>query len=284
MILLTGATGNTGGEAAKHLAAAKAPFRVLIRNPDKAGPLEELGAEIAIGDFGDAEALRQALAGVDKAYLVTPNEEDQPQWERQFIELAQEAGVKHIVYLSSMESVPGATTQVTQAHVAAEQQLRDSGLTWTMIRPTFFNQLLLSTARGVKAKDAIVFPLGSGRLVTTDVRDIGEVIAKVLTEPGHENQSYDITGPDLVTMTEVAEKFSKVLGRQIDYVDQPIEEFAGILRMIGMKDWRVDAVCEELAMIAAGSLEHRTDTIEKLLGRPPISLDQFISDYKAAFE
>lgn len=284
MILLTGATGNTGGEVAKRLAAAKVPFRALIRNPDKAGPLEELGAEIAIGDFGDAAALRQALDGIDKAYLVTPNEEEQPQWERQFIELAEAAGVKHIVYLSSMESVPGCKTAVTQAHVAAEQQLRDSGVAWTMIRPTFFNQLLLSTARGVKAKNAIVFPAGNGRLVTTDVRDIGAVIAKVLTEPGHENQSYDITGPDLVTMAEIAEKLSRVLGRPIEYIDQPIEEFAGILRTVGMKEWRVEAVCDELSMIAAGSLEHRTDTIEELLDRPPISLDQFIEDYRAAFE
>ncbi len=284
MILLTGATGNTGRETAKLLAQAGVPFRALIRNPDKAGPLEALGAEIAIGDFGDADALRNALAGIDKAYLVTPNEEQQAQWERQFVELAKEAGVGHVVYLSSMESVPGAKTPVTQAHVATEQQLRETGMAWTMVRPTFFNQLLLAAAKGVKEKNAIVFPLGTGPLVTTDVRDIAAVITLALTQPGHENQSYDITGPDLVTMDEIAAIFSKVLGREISYVDQPIEDFANILRAIGVNEWRVKAVCDELTEISHGSLTRRTDTIEKLLGRPPISIEQFVQDYRAAFE
>jgi uncharacterized protein YbjT (DUF2867 family) len=283
MILITGATGKTGGEAARQLAAAKQPFRVLIRNPDKAGPLKALGAEIIVGDIADPQALKRAMAGVDKAFLVMPNEEEQVKVEKQFIDEAKAAGVRHIVYLSSLESLPGSTNPITRAHVATEDYLRKSGLAWTMLRPTFFNQLLLSSARRIKGDGQIVMPAGNGTVAATDVRDVGEVIALVLTRPGHENKSYDLTGPELLTMSEIAAKFSKVLGREIRYIDQPIDEFAAVLRSIGVKEWRVGAVCKEFQAIAGGAIDHTTNKIAELLGHPPTSIEQFIADHRAVF-
>jgi uncharacterized protein YbjT (DUF2867 family) len=283
MILITGATGKTGGEAARQLAAAKVPFRALVRNPDKASALKALGAEIVIGDITDPQALKRAMAGVDKAFLVMPNEEEQVQVERQFIDEAKAAGVRHIVYLSSLESLPESTNPITRAHVATEDYLRKSGLAWTMLRPTFFNQLLLSSARRIKGDGQIVMPAGNGTVAATDVRDVGEVIVLVLTQPGHENKSYDLTGPELLTMSEIAAKFSKVLGREVRYIDQPIDEFAAVLRSIGVKEWRVSAVCKEFQAIAGGAIDHTTNKIAELLGHPPISIEQFIADHRAVF-
>jgi uncharacterized protein YbjT (DUF2867 family) len=283
MILLTGATGKTGGEVARQLAARGVKFRALLRNPDKAPPLEALGAEVVIGDVGDRAGLDRALAGVDKAFLVLPNNEEQLALEKSFTDACKAAGVQHLLYLSSMESVPGSTSPITQNHVAAEDYIRASGVPFTMIRPTFFMQIFLGSAPRIKATGRIVMPAGNGTVAATDLRDVGEVIAKVLTEPGHANQSYDLTGPELLTFHQIAAVFSTVLGREIEYVDQPLEEFKQVLRGAKFAEWRVDAVSKEFEAIAGGMIDHTTTKMQELLGRPSTSLQQFIRDHIDAF-
>jgi len=270
MILITGATGKTGGE-------------VLIRNPDKAEELNTLGAELVFGDIADKVFLSRALSGIDKAFLVMPNDEQQLILEKQFTDVAVTAGVQHLVYLSSLESVPESKNPITQNHVAAENHIRESGLTWTIMRPTFFMQNFETYAPRIKEAGQIVMPVGNGTVSATDLRDVGEVIRETLTKTGHENKSYDLTGPELLTFAEIAERFSKILGAPVEFVDQPMEEFAELLRTIGLSEWRVDAVCKELEAIGAGVVDHTTDTIEELLGRPPFSLEQYITDHLSLF-
>ena len=283
MILLTGATGKTGGETARQLAAAGIPFKALVRNPDKAAALKELGAELVVGDIGDVDVLREAFKGVDKALLVLPNDEAQLKLEKRFTDEAVKAGVGHLVYLSSIESVPESTNPITQNHVAAENYIRESGLTYTLIRPTFFMQIFEGSAPKIKATGKITMPAGKGTVACTDLRDVAAVIVKVFTEPGHDNKSYDLTGPDLMTMSEIAATFTKVLGKKIDYVDQPIDDFRVVLRSVGLSDWRVNAVCQEFIAIGNGAIDHTTTRMQELLGRPPTSLEQFIRDKAALF-
>jgi uncharacterized protein YbjT (DUF2867 family) len=283
MILITGATGKTGGEVARQLAAADVPFRALIRNPDKAEELNTLGAELVFGDIADKAFLSRALSGIDKAFLVMPNDEQQLVLEKQFTDAAVIAGVQHLVYLSSLESVPESTNPITRNHVAAENHIRESGVTWTIMRPTFFMQNFETSAPRIKDAGQIVMPVGNGTVSATDLRDVGEVIRETLTKTGHENKSYDLTGPELLTFTEIAARFSKVLGTPVEFIDQPMKEFAELLRTIGLNEWRVDAVCKELEAIGAGVVDHTTDTIEELLGRPPFSLEQYITDHLSLF-
>lgn len=283
MILITGATGKTGGEVARQLAAADIPFRALIRNPDKAEELNSLGAELVFGDIADKVFLSRALSGIDKAFLVMANDEQQLILEKQFTDAAVTAGVQHLVYLSSLESVPESKKPITQNHVAVENHIRESGLTWTIMRPTFFMQNFEASAPRIKEAGQIVMPVGNGTVSPTDLRDVGEVIRETLTKTGHENKSYDLTGPELLTFVEIAERFSKILGTPVEFVDQPMEEFAELLRKIGLSEWRVDAVCKELEAISAGVVDHTTDTIEELLGRPPFSLEQYITDHLSLF-
>lgn len=283
MILLTGVTGKTGGEVARQLTAAGVPFRALVRNPAKASALTALKGEIVIGDIADGETLDQALKGISRALLVTPNGEDQLALEKRFTDHAVRAGVKHLVNLSSLESVPESSNPITRMHVASETHIRASGLTWTMIRPTFFSQQFLSSAASIREKSLITMPAGSGTIAPTDLRDVGAVIRQVLTEAGHENQSYDLTGPDLLTFAEVADCFSRVLGREIRYANQPMPAFRARLEAVGLAPWRVEAVCKEFEAIAAGVIDHTTGTIARLLGRPPISLEQFIRDHPTVF-
>lgn len=283
MILLTGVTGKTGGEVARQLGLAGLPFRALVRNPAKAEALRLPGAEVVVGDIADGAVLDRALDGIERALLVMPNGEDQLLLEKRFTDHAARSGVAHLVNLSSLESVPASTNPITRMHVASEQHIRESGMAWTMIRPTFFTQAFLVSAAAIRDHGRISMPAGRGTIAPTDLRDVGAVIVKALTEPGHANQSYDLTGPELLTFADIAARFSALLGRTIQYVDQPLPEFRARLASINLAPWRIDAVCKELESIAAGVIDHTTDTIARLLGRPPISLDQFIRDHRAVF-
>ena len=284
MILITGANGKTGSAVAQQLADHDIPFSAQVRSREKGEALEAMGADIVVGDLGDADFLRRALAGIEKAVLVLPDGEQQQQMEMQFIDLAAEAGVEHLVYLSSIESVPENLHPITQMHVAVENHLRQSGLKWTIIRPSFFMQMFLGSAAGIRARGELVWPAGNGTVATTDLRDVAEVIRLVLTEPGHENKSYELTGPELLTMAECAERISRVIGREVRYVDQPMDEFAERLRSINMSDWRTEAVCKEFEAIARGIIDHTTGTVQELLGRPPTSLEEFVGDHQQAFQ
>jgi uncharacterized protein YbjT (DUF2867 family) len=283
MILLTGVTGKTGGEVARQLTAAGVPFRALVRNPAKADALQAMYADLVIGDVADDAVLERALEGVERALLVMPNGEDQLLLEKRFTKYATRAGVQHLVKLSSLESVPKSTNPITRVHVASEQDIRESGMAWTMIRPTFFMQTFLGSAPAIREQRRISMPAGAGTIAPTDLRDVGAVIRRVLTEPGHENQSYDLTGPELLTLAEIAARFSAVLGREIRYVDQPMAEFSARLAALNLTPWRIAAVCKEFEAIAAGVIDHTTGMIARLLGRPPISLEQFIRDHLALF-
>ena len=144
-------------------------------------------------------------------------------------------------------------------------------------------QIFEGSAPRIKANGKITMPAGNGTVACTDLRDVAAVIVKVFTEPGHENKSYDLTGPELLTFAEIADKFSNVLGRKIEYVDQPMEEFKNVLSSINLSNWRTEAVSLEFIAIANGAIDHTTDTMEELLGRPPISLKQFIQDKAGLF-
>lgn len=284
MILVTGATGKTGGQVAKELAAHNIPVRVIVRNADKAAALKELGAEIAVGDMADKAAVSEALKGVDKAVLIMANGEDQLIIEKQFTDCAVAAGVKHLVKLSSMESTSGTTKPIPAMHVASEDHIRASGLNWTMIRPTFFTQNFLSAARTIKESNEINLALGNAVVAPTDIRDVAEVIRLVLTDDAHLNKSYNLTGPEALSLAQAAEKFSSVLGRDVRYVPQSVEDFRKVLTHVGLPEWRVNAVCDEFRLLSEKASMHTTDTIQKILGRAPTSVEQFAKDHIGAFQ
>lgn len=284
MILLTGATGKCGSSAAAELIRRGVPLRALVRDADKAASLRSAGVDLVVGDAANADDLARAMAGVDKALLLLPNGEQQLDLERQFTDQAAAAGVRHLVKLSSMEAQPDARAPIPRIHWASEEYIRASGLAWTMVKPNFFMQNLLANAPTIKSMHKFFLPLGDGTTGMIDTRDIGAVLATVLADAGHEGQSYEITGPELLNFHEVAERFTEVLGVRIEYVNQPPEAYREMLAKFLTNPWHLDAVCKLFAEIAAGGLTELTDTFRRLMGREPIALRQFITDHKAAFQ
>lgn len=282
MILLTGVTGKTGGETARQLLARGAKLRAIVRNEAKAADLQAAGVELVVGDVGDPQVAGRALKGIDKAFLTLPNGKQQEAHERQFTDLAVAAGVKHIVKMSSMEAVAHAETPIPKAHWAVEQYIRASGLAWTMVKPNFFMQNLLSSAAGIKANRKFSLPMGNGTTGMADIRDIGAVCAEVLTGQGHAGQSYEITGPEVLTFHDVADRFSEVLGHKVEYVPMPMDQFRERMKNV-LEPWHLNAVCELFREIAETGLDHTTDTFSRLMGRDPIAVRQFIRDNLTAF-
>lgn len=283
MILITGATGKTGSATAHALLSKGAQVRALVRNAEKAAGLADAGIELVVGDATNAADLGKAMAGAERALILLNNFEGQLEAEKGFVAAAKANGVRHIVKVSSMEASPTSRSAIPRLHHAVEEEIKASGLDWTLVKPTFYMQNLLANAATIKSMGKFFLPLGDGRTAMSDCRDIGEVIAKVLTEDGHEGQSYNVTGPELLDFHEVARRFSAVLDKPIEYVNQDPAEYKTMLQQYIPNQWHTDAVCDLFAEIAAGDTDYVTDTVEQLLRRPPLKIDQFIEDHKAIF-
>ena len=285
MFLITGATGRTGGAAARELAKRGLPVRALVRNAEKAAPLKAAGVELALGDASNREALAAALQGVNKLLICLPNGEQQLAIEKGLTDAAVAAGVPHILKISSMEAAPHMHSATHQTHWQSEEHIRRSGAAWTMVRPSFYMQNFLASSATIKSEGKFYFPFGDkGAAVLTDSRDAGFFAAHVMATAGHEGKSYDVTSRDKPSFHQVAETFTRVLGRKIEYVPQdPVAYRAYLGKFIASK-WHLDAVCEIFAEIARGYTVDCTDTFKQVTGREPMSLEKFIREYLALYQ
>ena len=284
MILLTGATGKTGSATAKALNEKGITFRALIRNEEKRGDIESLGGEVVIGSIENKEAVDQSMVDVETALILLPNSENQLSLEKQLVDSAIQAGAKRVVKMSSIEATPDATSPIPKLHLESEEYIKQSGLNWTMIKPNFYMQNLLASAGTIKDQGKIFLPMGEGKTGMIDTTDVGKVLAKVLSEDGHESMNHEITGPEILSFNEVAEIFSKGLDKQVDYVDVPLAAYKETLGQFLTNQWHLDAVIDLFKGIADGGIEEKTDTYSELMGESPKSLSEFISENSFIFK
>src|SRR5437667_386537 len=224
MILVTGATGLNGGELLRRLAGRGVPARALVRSAAKADGLRTLaGVEMVEGDRGRPEDLARALRGVDRAMLISSADPAMLDVQTTFIDAAARAGVAHVVKLSGI--IPGLDSPFRFARMHAEIELRleASGMAFTHLRAGEFMHAYFRQVPSIVARGALALPMGDARIASVDVGDIARVAASVLTTSGHEGKIYPLTGPEALTMAEVAEKLSVVTGKTIRYVDVPPE-------------------------------------------------------------
>lgn len=283
MILVTGATGYNGQELVRQLTALGQRVRALMRNPADAAKLKIPNLEVAAGEFDKPETLEAALQGVEKAFLLTPVAERFPQWQKDFIEAAQRASIKHLVKFSAMGASSTSESELLRLHHNTDVILRNSGVPFTILQPNSFYQNMFSSVATIKTQGKFYLPLKNAPQSLVDIRDINALAAKVFTSAGHEGKTYVVTGPEALTFQQVAEKLSSVLGRKIDYTDVPLSAAADGMRQSGMPEWNVRAVSELLGYFASGAAATVMDTIPRVLGRPAISFEQFASDHRAAF-
>ena len=282
MILLLGATGRVGGAAATALYQSGQPFRVLVRDASKFS-LSAASVDVVEGDLADAEKVKAALAGIDRVLLVMSNHPQQAQFERGFATLAADAGVEHVVKISSMEASPDASAVLPKNHFETERHIAGLGIDWTFLRPNYYMQNMLMYANSIKQTNTFALPLGGATTAMVDAQDVGEVAAAVLTQGGHEGKIYLLTGPHLMDFHEVASRMGAVLGRDVNYLEQTPEAFRAILEQVIPSKWQVDAVSELFAEIAAGSLSTCNDTVATILSRPATPIEAFTKRFSKAF-
>jgi uncharacterized protein YbjT (DUF2867 family) len=283
--LVIGATGNTGSGVAASLLSQGLPVRALVRNPDKAEDLKEAGAEVVIGDLDDPNTLGDALFdGVDRVYFCASNGPDAlPQWIN-FREAVAKSGAKpRIVRLSAFGSPE---SRIVSELIKAEEDLKATDLRWTILQPTWFMQNLMMAAQTVKEQGAIYWDWADGKVGMIDVRDIVDCAVAAITADGAEleGQSFRLTGPESIGMTEVAAALSSALGKEVGYVPVPHEAAKESMLGMGFPEWIVDGYVELNRGFENGYADEKTDNVEKLSGHPPGDIQTFANDFKQAFE
>ena len=283
MILLTGGTGTAGSEISKALARMGVRHRSVVRDRAKAKASAGEYVELVEADLSRSETLEAALEGVEKALLLTAASPQSLQQEKSFIRAAKRAGVGYIVKFSAYGASLKAPHFFGRQHGQGERALEDSGLPFTMLRPNGFFQNFLSSAASIQSRSAFHAPAGDMRYSAVDVRDIAAVAAHVLTEPGHQWQRYTITGPEAISHAEIAERFSQVLGRTIQYVDVPEDAARDWLLAAGMPAWTVDKLMDLYRYYRSGAAAEVTNDVERVGRKAPIAFQQFVRDRATAF-
>ena len=285
MILITGATGTTGREVVAELRRLGAKgVRALVRDPARADVVREAGFEAVAGDFERPETLGAALEGVERALLLTPPTPDTVRHHRDFLEAAAAAGVRQVVKLSAFGADADAPEGFGRWHGQAENLLKTSGLRWTVLRPNFFMQNLLGQARQIASTGSIFQPVGDARASFIDVRDIAAVAARTLTEDGHDDQTYTLTGPEALSYQDVAARLSEATGRSITYVPVSPEQFRAGALGAGLPEWLVSALERLNEIFASGQAAAVTDDVRRVARREPTTFEQFARDHAEAFK
>ena len=284
-ILVTGATGNVGSILIPNLIAMGATVRALVRDESKAQGLRDQGVEVVIGDLDKPEALDAAFGGVEKVFLLTPPNPNQVAQARNGIAAAKRAGSPHIIRLSAhaVKDMPGALPRVSAQHGEIDTELKASGLPYTILRPHNFMQNTFMAAQTVASDGAMYMPLKEGKFGMIDLRDIVDVAAKVLTEAGHEGKTYDLTGPAPISAHDIAAGLSKALGKEVKYVDVPLEAAREAMLGMGMSGWLADANNEYFKALSEGFGDFTTNGVEEITGHPARSYETFARDFSQAF-
>ena len=282
-ILVTAATGNNGSAMIQNLKGKEADVRALVHHESKAQGLRDAGVEVVVGDFLNPETLDAALEGVDKVFLVTPHSPDAAKMAFNVIAAAKRAGKPHIVRLAEKAPEPVSAIRSGRLHAEVNAELEASGLPYTSLRPGFFMQNTMLAAQSVASDGMVYMPFEDAKLVMIDMRDVIETATKVLTTEGHEGQTYVLTGPALYSFYDVASGLSKALGKEVRYVNVPMQAARDAMIGVGMPEWVAEAYCEYFENYIKGGSAGVTNDFEKVNGHPARSYETFARDFAQYF-
>src|SRR5918999_1373958 len=269
MILVSGATGNNGTEILKRLATGDVQARAMVRNLDRASGIALPHVEVMEGDFDRPETLLAALAGVERAFLLTNSSERAQAQQIAFIDAARQSGVAHVVKLSQFDADVNVPGRFQRYHAVVEAALQASGLAYTLLRPNLYMQGLLNFRSTIATQNAFYAAAGDAKVSIVDVRNIADVAVAALTEPGHEGKIYDLTGPQALTHTKMAEDLSETLGRQVSFIDIPAEAMRDALLGLGFPEWQVEGLVEDYPHYRRGEAEAVTFGMQDAIGKAP---------------
>jgi uncharacterized protein YbjT (DUF2867 family) len=284
MILVTGATGRTGGALVRRLSAAGVPVRALARSASRAEGLSALpGVEVAEGDMARPATLTPALRGVDRTMLISSADPVMLEVQSNFVDAAATAGVGHVVKLSGIIADLDSPFRYARMHGEVERRVEASGMAFTHLRAGEFMHAYFRQVPSIVATGRLMLPMEDARIASIDVGDVAEVAAAILTGSGHEGAVYSLTGPEALSMTDVAEKLSTATGRTIQYVDVGPEQATAARLAAGMPPFAAEALAELFAERRKGKEAQVSPVVQAVLGRPATSFDEFAGRHAAVF-
>jgi uncharacterized protein YbjT (DUF2867 family) len=287
-ILVSGATGRTGGAAVDELLKLGKRVRAYVRKDgEKAAGLRARGVDIAFGDFTAIDDIRAAMEGIRSAYFLHPIAPGIIGAAAYFAQAAKEAGVTAIVNMSQISARREAASHAAQDHWVAERVFDWSGVATTHLRPTFFADWLIYPHFGkdIWARKTIDFPFANGRHAPIASEDQGRVIAHILANPrGHEGKIYTLHGPVEMNHTEIAAAISEVLGTEIAYAPSSIEQFKQKMEQVfKFPPFLVQHLVEVAQNYLDGIFAGTNDNVEKITGTPALSVQAFIAKHRNVF-
>lgn len=273
-LAVTGSTGGLGGMLARQLAASGFAQRLLVRDPARAPQLDD--AQPVVCSYGDGAASRQALDGAKVLFMVSAAEaEDRLQQHYAFVDAAADAGVEHVVYTSFYGAAPDATFTLARDHYATEERIKASGMAYTFLRDNFYLDFLPLLA----GDDGVIRgPAGDGVFSGVAREDVARCAHAVLRDPAiHKGMTYDLTGPEELTMAQAAGVLSAGTGRTISYQPETVEEAYASRASYGAPQWQLDAWVSTYTAMAAGEMAGLSPDVHGLTGQDPISLAEFLT-------
>jgi uncharacterized protein YbjT (DUF2867 family) len=283
MIFVTGGGGYVSREIVRGLLDHGQRVRVLVANPEEKKGLDDLNIEVVIGDRRQPDSFAGSLQGVDTALLLTRNAQDLVEMDAQFSRAAKAAGVKRIVKCSAFGADANAEKGAKRVHGASEEAVKQAGLKWTFIRPQFFMQNMLWFIDEVKTKGTISLPMKDGRVGMVDYRDLAAVAVQCLIDPAHEGQIYQLSGPQLISVYDIAESLTRAVGVPVNYNDLPPEEFKQLLMAMGRPLWHAEDMTVSYTRMSKGASAILTEDVKRVLGRPATPFEQVAKDYAHLF-
>lgn len=278
-VALLGATGTLGREALAALRGTATPVRVLARDPARAHALLGADVEIVRADLDRPEGLAAALKDAAALLLAAPVDPRHEARVAGLLAAARAVGLPRLVVLSALGADRSSPSALLRQHGMAEDRLLGRGLSVTLLRPAPTYQTLLHLTPRLRAQGELALPLRLARAAWVDARDVGAVAALTLTRPGHAGQTYDLTGPEALQMTEVAALLERVLRRSVRYVDVSVEEATQAFLAAGLTPYAAAETARLVAHGASGASGMTTETVAKLLGRPPLALEPWARDH-----
>ena len=282
MVLVIGGHSKIGSALINDLVVRGEQVRAMVRSGESANSFPA-GVETVLGDLADRPALDAAMVGADMLFLLCGPTPDEVEFNQNAIDAAALAGLSLVVRSSILGADPNSPATFVRDHGISDAALRDAGLPHAIVRPNMFMENVPENyVSSIDEQGNFYANAGQARLSMVDTRDVAAVAAALLTESGHQEGIYDVTGPEALSYQDVAGKLSRRLGREINFVDVPDDAVRQTLLGFGVGEWMagglVDLFQEYKRSGTDGYASAVTDTVQRVTGRAPRSLDMMLEE------
>ena len=282
MLLITGSTGYLGASVIAQLlkTTTSQHFVVTSSNQQGVNALASRGLQARIANFSAIDTLHKAFEGIDKLLLISTMDQHRFEQHKNVVDAAKTKGVKHIIYtsLAIQDIQTSGVKDLMISHFQTEEYIKQSGLRYTIVRNTMYADALIQILGEESLLHGIHLPGGEGKVPYALRREMGEATANLLLQEGHENKTYDFTGSHSYGYKEIAEGLSTITGNKVEYTAISADDFKHLLQKIGLPDFLIYLHVGTLYDIKTKQYEVESRVLEKLLGRPTASLEEFLKE------